>query len=120
MATESTSKIVGNVVTFVHVTKTVDGEATLTTSFDFTNVNRQDLMLNAARHLLITWRASVGIKEMPTHEAMAKLNGQVVDASKRVSKVESEETKALKDVLAGLQAKGKSLAEILETLKSIS
>lgn len=119
MATERTSKIVGDVVTFTHVTKTLDGEATLTTSFDFSKVSKVDMMLDAARHRLITWRASSGIKSLSTAEALGKLNHAVVDCSARVSKVESEEVKALKDVLAEVQAKGKSLKDILEALNAL-
>lgn len=110
--------VVKKTVTFGHETKTGDGSVIITTTFDFSNVDMARLLKRAGDAELIAWRAKSGIKEMTTAQAQA-LDNTIVDCSKiteRVKKVETPEELALKEVVKGLLAQGKSVADILSAL----
>ena len=111
--------VVAKRVTFGHVTKTIDGEIALTTTFDLSKVTVERMLKRAADAELIAWRAKSGIKQMTTAEAEKQLQNAVIDCSlitERVKHVETEEEKALKEAVKGLLAQGKSVADILSAL----
>jgi hypothetical protein len=86
-------------VTFGHVTKTMDGEIALTTTFDMSKLSMERMMKRAADAELIAWRAKSGIKGLTTIEAQ-KLDNIIVDCSiiavreKHVETPEEKESKA--------------------------
>ena len=90
------------IVTFGHVTKTIDGTIELTTTFNFSKVKLDRLLKRAADAELIAWRAKSGIKNLSTTEAAATLQNAVIDCSKiveRVKHVETADEKALKTLI---------------------
>lgn len=112
-------------VTFGHVTKTMDGEVTLTTTFDFANVGLQRLLYDAGTARLIRWRATAGIKKLATVEAV-KLDNTIVDCSKTIERVKHVETAEEKELKATIQAllAGKggtkmSMADLLKRVKEM-
>jgi len=122
-----TVKVIGEIVTLCHNTKTLDGDAWFTTAFDFTNVPHTQLLIWAADGRKIAWRATTGIKKLTTEEITNKgLLNVNVDCSKtaeRVKHVETEEEKELKATIAALlSGKGGqklTMAELAKRLKEM-
>lgn len=112
-------------VTFGHVTKTMDGSIALTTTFDYSKVDLGRLLYEAGSHRLITWRAASGIKSLTTEEAK-KLDNITLDCSvtierkKHVETAEETELKAtLKALLSGQNGAKLSVNDILKKLKEL-
>ena len=108
-------------VTFGHVTKTLDGELLLTTTFDLSKVTPERLYKRAADAELIAWRAKSGIKSLTTAEA-EKFQNITVDCSivtERVKHVVTEEEKALKAALDKLLSGGMSVKDLTLRIEEI-
>jgi len=107
-------------VTFGHETKTLDGKATFTTTFDFSKVDLSRLLYDAGTARLIKWRASTGIKGLSTEEAIRTLSDATVDCSLTVTRakhVETEEEKELRAMMKEAMAKGGDLKSILARVR---
>jgi hypothetical protein len=114
---KKTFKVSGKIVSFHHETKTIDGSVWLTTRFDFTNVSPDRLIYDAGSSRLIKWRASSGIKEMTTADALKKFSDLTVDCSKTVERAEaSEEVKELREAMKDPE-KMQILLNALEAMK---
>lgn len=122
-----TMKVDGEKVILRHNTKTLDGDAWFTTTFDFSNVSHAQLLKWAADGRKIAWRASAGIKKLTTAEVIEKgLIVTEVDCSKtieRVKHVETEEEKqvreAIKTLLAGPSGGKMDMKTLLARLKEL-
>jgi len=113
-----TFKVNGDVVSVHHKTITADNDKGIwfDTTFDFSNVSREQLLKWAADQRVIAWRAQAGVKKLTTNEIMEKgLVNVTVDCSKvieRAKHVKTEEEKEQADLIKKAVSAGMSIKEI--------